>query len=155
MKKTIIKDERLITEQRKTISEAFTLVMIFLLASTLVQQLVFKATFQQYAVEFIAFFGGCAYMLVRNILLGNTIFQERSEKKYPFLLNVLVIGVTVTLTNTFLGHEDFTSTTDLLTTMLIGFVISTFSASLCLFIIYQLSKKRAATLEKKFDQDDL
>lgn len=56
MKKNILNDERVINEKRKITNEAFSLIMLILISSILVQQFVFKAHFSEYATEFICFF---------------------------------------------------------------------------------------------------
>ena len=76
MKKNILNDERVINEKRKITNEAFSLIMLILISSILVQQFVFKAHFSEYATEFICFFGALIYILIRNISVGNKIIND-------------------------------------------------------------------------------
>ena len=80
MKTNQMNDERVINERRKITAEAYGLIMIFLLISMLVKQFIFHSEFNEYAVEFIAFFGSSIYIVIRNIFVGNNLYEEAIKK---------------------------------------------------------------------------
>lgn len=80
--------------------------MTFLIISVLIKQFVFDATFSEYAIEFIAFFGACFYILIRSIWVGNNIYSCDSQGNRLIIVNSLVIGVTITATALFLQIRD-------------------------------------------------
>ena len=61
--------------------------MIFLLISMLVKQFIFHSEFNEYAVEFIAFFGASIYIVIRNIFIGNNLYEENRLKKMALVVN--------------------------------------------------------------------
>lgn len=98
MKNEKLSDERTSSVKRKIYSEGFGLIMMILFVSVLIQQFIFQAPFQQYGVEFVCFFGGCYYMIIRSIFLGNTVYEIPNKKirKY-FILNASVCACTITI----------------------------------------------------------
>ena len=95
MKNNQMNDERVINEKRKITTEAYGLIMIFLLISMLVKQFIFHSEFNEYAVEFIAFFGSSIYIVIRNIFVGNNLYEE-NKKRLP-IMNSIVMGVSVNI----------------------------------------------------------
>ena len=77
-------------KKRKITGEAYGLIMIFLLISMLVKQFVFHLEFNQYAVEFIAFFGASIYIVIRNIFVGHNLYRE-NKKRLP-IINSIIMG---------------------------------------------------------------
>ena len=86
MKNNNIQDERVTAQKRKITSEAFLLVMTFLIGSILVKQFVYDASFSEYAIEFIAFFGASLYITIRNIFVDNNLFTDEIKKVEKYYL---------------------------------------------------------------------
>lgn len=153
MKKNIIRDERVSMQKQKITTEAFSLIMIFLIGAILVKQFIFQAEFHEYVVEFIAFFGGCIYIIVRNICVGNNLFGE-NKKSLP-IVNSFIIGVTTTAVTTFLHYEEFNNVNNFISEMIVAFLSSTLAAYLFYYILNKVTQKRIKVIEKKFDEDDV
>ncbi|AWI05140.1 DUF6773 family protein [Clostridium drakei] len=153
MKSNIIQDERVIAEKRKIISETFTFVMIFLIGSTLVKQFIFKASFSEYAIEFIAFFGASFYIMIRNILIGNSPFGiDNHRKNRMIIINSVVIGLTNTVVSEFLNFKRNGISLSIMDLIII-FIISILEVFAISFVLNILSKRRSEKLENKFDDD--
>lgn len=153
MKSNIIQDERVIAEKRKIISETFTFVMIFLIGSTLVKQFIFKASFSEYAIEFIAFFGASFYIMIRNILIGNSPFGiDNHRKNRMMIINSVVIGLTNTVVSEFLNFKRHGISLSIMDLIII-FIISILEVFAIQFVLNILSKRRSEKLENKFDDD--
>ena len=153
MKKNIIKDERVSMQKQKITTEAFSLIMMFLIGAILVKQFIFQLEFHEYVVEFIAFFGGCIYIIVRNICVGNNLFGE-NKKSLP-IVNSFIIGVTTTAVTTFLHYEEFNNVNNFIGEMIVAFLSSTLAAYLFYYILNKVTEKRIKVIEKKFDEDDV
>lgn len=153
MKKNIIRDERVSMQKQKITTEAFSLIMIFLIGAILVKQFIFQLEFYEYVVEFIAFFGGCIYIIVRNICVGNSLFGE-NKKSLP-IANSFIIGVTVTAVTTFLHYKEFNNINNFIFELIIAFISSTLAAYLFYYILNKITQKRIKVIEKKFDEDDV
>ncbi|WPC44621.1 DUF6773 family protein [Clostridium sp. JS66] len=153
MKSNVIQDERVAAEKQKIANEAFIFIMIFLIGSVLVKQFIFKASFSEYAIEFIAFFGASFYIMIRNILAGNSPFGiDKHIKNKMIIINSVVIGLVNTVVSEFLNfkrHGISLSIMDLSTI----FIISILEVFAIFFVLNILSKRRSEKLENKFDDD--
>lgn len=152
MKRNIVHDERVINERRKITNEAFSIVMFFLVASILIQQFVFKAAFSEYATEFICFFGGMIYILIRNISVGNNLTSTVSNKF--FITNSLVSGIVITAVTGYRMLNDNISTNEIIFTLISVFAISTISSLLSFFTITKLNQRKIKKLEDELDKDE-
>lgn len=153
MKKGIIRDERVSMQKQKITTEAFSLIMMFLIGAILVKQFIFHLEFHEYIVEFIAFFGGCIYIIVRNICAGNNLFGE-NKKSLP-IVNSFIIGVTVTAVTTFLHYKEFNNINNFIVELIIAFLSSTLASYLFYYVLNKATQKRIKVIEKKFDEDDV
>lgn len=154
MKNNNIQDERVTAQKRKITSEAFLLVMTFLIGSILVKQFVYNASFSEYAIEFIAFFGASLYLTIRNIFVGNNLFpHDNQEKKKSIIVNSLVTGITITAVTAFLHFKELGNSGGLIITLVSAFVISTLVSFALYFCLNILNKRRIAKLENRFDDE--
>ena len=160
MKKQSMQDERVVTQRRKIQSDGFVIMFFVLLVSVVVQQYLFDAPFQQYAVELICFLGMSCYMIIRNIAVGNDLFGESKRAKFMPLVNSLVAGITVTAINGVLNYAQYA---DKYQEDGIGYFIATLgvtfiSATLFIFIVIScfsfLNKKKQAKIQKQLDEDE-
>lgn len=103
MKMEKVKDERVVEQQRKIASGAYQLVNIFLLISMLYKQFILNEPFKDYMTEFIAFFGGSFYVVLGNVMKGNSLVSgNTTRRKKPVLIWCLIYSVISSLTTTFL-----------------------------------------------------
>lgn len=160
MKKDIQQDERVLAQKRKIGSDAFNIIWIGLLVSTLVQQYLFDAPFTQYAVEIILFIVGSIYIVVRNLLCGNDLFAAKKNNHALVIINSLVCGITVTIINTVLNYIKYSDASPLpigLNTVLVAgitFLCATITAFIPLEILYLANKKKQEKIENHLNADD-
>lgn len=160
MKKQNSQDERVVAQRRKIHSEAYSIIMITLLVSMLVQQFLLNAPFEQYFVEFICFFGMSLYMIIRYMMLGLNIYGETNRTKYTTLMNSIVTGIIVTAINGVLNYiryaEHYKGNIGLFIAGLAVFFISvTVSIFVVLLFVKHLNKKRQAKIQKQLDEEEL
>ncbi len=145
-------DERIQIQKLKIINGAYLIIMGILMISMLVKLFVLQAQFSDYMTEFIAFFAGSFYVLIRIVLSGHMIYQGR--KKLTFIVVPLVSSTAVTLLS-FLGNmEHHVAIHDApltIVTLVITFLSSFIITFMILFAVDKLGKKRAKRLEDKFD----
>lgn len=159
MKKQIIKDERVLAQKIKIGSEAFQILFYGLLASILIQQYMFNAPFSQYAVELIFFISSSVYILVRNLMVGNSIFSSVKNKQQLIVVNSLTCGLTITVISTVLnyiklgdlfrrniGNTVFVSA--------ITFVCATIFAFVLFELLYIENKKKQERIEAMLNNDE-
>jgi hypothetical protein len=160
MKRQNMQDERVSAQQRKINSEAYSILMIVLLASILVQQFLLDAPFEQYAAEFICFFGVSIYMIVRYMTLGLNIYGEGKRAKSIPLVNSIVTGITVTVINGVLNYTRYAehykedSIGFFIATLAVSFISATVSVFILLSCLSYLNKKKQAKIQKQLDEDE-
>lgn len=152
MKNNKINDERVINEKRKITGEAYGLIMIFLIISILVKQFIFHSEFNEYAVEFIAFFGSSTYIIIRNIFVGNNLYGD-NKKSLP-IINSIIMGASVTFTLVFLRFNEFSTLNDFILESLMAFICSALSSFLFFYIINKINIKRIKYIENKYNDED-
>jgi exosortase/archaeosortase len=152
MKNNKINDERVINEKRKITGEAYGLIMIFLIISILVKQFIFHSEFNEYAVEFIAFFGSSTYIIIRNIFVGNNLYGD-NKKSLP-IINSIIMGASVTFTLVFLRFNEFNTLNDFILESLMAFICSVLSSFLFFYIINKINIKRIKYIENKYNDED-
>ncbi len=160
MKKHIQHDERVLAQKRKIGSDAFNIVWIGLLISVLVQQYLFDAPFTQYAVEMVLFIAASIYVVIRNLLGGNDLFDSKKRGQTIIITNSLVCGFTVTIINTILNYMKYSETTPLpigVNTALVSgitFVCATLVAFIPLELFYLVNKKKQKDIESRLNEDE-
>lgn len=149
-----INDERVIYQKRKITNEAYILIMTFLICSLLIKQLVFRLEFSEYAIEFICFFGASFYILIRNILIGNNLFSNNSDRKKMMVVNSFVSGLTIAAVTFYNLIRKGTTFNDTILNLILTFIISTLSSFITWFAITKLSQRRIEIIEKKLDDEE-
>lgn len=156
MKKQIAKDERVLTLRRKIQSDAFQIIILGLLASILIQQNVFKAPFSQYAVEAIMLVTASIYVVVRNLMVGNDIFDSAKYGRKLVIINSLVCGVAVAVVNAVLNDNLFKAgILSAVFVVVITFLSATFTSFVVLELFYRVNKKKQERLEAHLNDDDM
>ena len=152
MKNNQINDERVINEKRKITQEAYGLIMIFLLISMLIKQFIFNSEFNEYAVEFIAFFGASIYIVIRNIFVGNNLYEE-NKKRLP-IMNSIIMGLSSTFALALLRYKEFNTSNDFILQCIEVFIFTTLSSFVFISIINKATQKRIKYMENKYDCED-
>ncbi|NLM98127.1 MAG: hypothetical protein GX175_11065 [Halanaerobiaceae bacterium] len=111
MKKEMIRDERIIFQQRKIFSEAFLIIYFGLQISLLLQLLVFDVQFTQVAAEFILFMLASIYIIVRYVAAGIDLFgffEEGSTDRHKITVTLsIVFGIIIAAATTILLVKDY------------------------------------------------
>ncbi len=160
MKKQNSQDERVVAQRRKIISEAYDILMIALLCSMLVQQFLLNAPFEQYAVEFICFFGMSLYLMIRHLTLGLNIYGEGKRAKTIPIMNSIVTGIVVTAIT---GVSNYTQYAEhykedgigyFIAVLAITFISATVFSFVVLYCFHYLNKKKQARIQKQLDEKE-
>ncbi len=159
MKKNNIQDERIVSQKRKIGSDAFGIVFYGLLISILIQQYMFDAPFSQYAAEFILFMVAAIYVVGRNIIVGNNLFNNSFKGQKIVVINSVVCGLTIAvITTTFntinLGLEKMGGATFIAITSLITFFCGALTSFIGFEILYIINKKRQKQIDDKYNDPD-
>ena len=153
-------DERIVAQRRKINSEAYSIVMIVLLCSILVQQFLLKAPIEQYAVEMICFFGMSVYIIARYITLGLNLYGEGKRAKSNALLNSIFTGIVVTAINGVLNYTQYAERYQedgigyFIATLAVTFISATTIVFIMLSFIGYLNKIKQAEIHKRLDDDE-
>lgn len=153
-------DERVLAQRRKISSEAYGILMIALITSILVQQFLFDAQFEQYAAEFICFFGMSIYVIVRYMTLGLNIYGEGKRVKYIPLVSSIVTGLTVMAINGVLNYIRYSEHYKedgigyFIATLAVTFISVTVSAFIILSCLKYLNNRKQEKINKKLDEDE-
>nr|WP_300004177.1 DUF6773 family protein [Tissierella sp.] len=143
-----IKDERIIFQRRKIQSEAYSILVYFLLFSILFQQYVLNAPASQYMGEFIGAVGIGIYVAIRNISMGlNLSSRKDTSLKKLFLNSVFLSSITVTFFVFISGERDLVDGL----TFFITFTIISFSID---FLLQYLAKKKNKEIDKALNEDE-
>lgn len=161
MKYQTQKDERVISGKRKIQSHGFQIVWFALLVSVLVQQYLFKASFAQYAVEFLMVIGMSMYVVIANIIIGNDMFISKKRGQVIVVINSLVTGLTVSVISTiinYINYRDKIQHPTLVHLALVSgitFISTTVLAFIVLEIFYFINNKKQEAIDKKLNDDDI
>lgn len=153
-------DERVAAQRRKINSEAYGILMIVLLASILVQQYLLNAPFEQYAVEFICFFGMSLYMIIRYMMLGLNIYGEGKRAKVIPFVNSIVTGIAVTAINGVLNYTQYAEHYRedgigfFIAVLAVTFISATLLTFVVLSFLHYLNKKKQAKIQKQLDEKE-
>lgn len=159
MRREKIQDERILIQKRKIGSDAFQILFYGLLLSVLIQQYMFNAPFSQYAVEVILFIAISVYIIVRNIMVGNDLFESSKYSQKLVVLNSLVTGLVVAIINTTLNYMKLGEwfKRDIINTLLVA-AVTFLSSSIITFIafetLYIVNKKKQEKIESMLNDED-
>jgi len=159
MKKVKIQDERIVSQKRKIGSDAFGIIYFGLIISILLQQFMFDAPFSQYAAEFVLFMVAAVYIIVRNIIVGNSLFGDSSNGQKIVIINSLVCGVTIaaittTLNSVNFGLEKMGGSTGIALTAFITFASGALVSFICFEFLYIINKKRQKQIDDRYNDED-
>ncbi len=160
MKKQNLQDERILSQRRKINSEAYGILMIVLLVSILVQQFLMHASFEQYAVEVICFFGISIYMIIRYMALGLNIYGEGKRAKAIPFVNSIISGIVVTAINGVLNYARYSEqykadgTGYFIAVLAVTFISATVMALVVLSCFNYLNKKKQKDIQNQLDENE-
>ncbi|MBC8632121.1 hypothetical protein H8697_10495 [[Eubacterium] tenue] len=154
-----IQDERVLSQKRKIGNDAFQIISLGLFLSVLVQQYIFDAPFSQYAVEMILLITVSLYVIVRNIMVGNDIFNSNKVNQRVVIINSIICGIIITIVNTILNYIKFREifTTDIVNSVvvsLVTFVCASVVSFVVLQILYVINKRKQIQIEIQLEDDD-
>ncbi len=159
MKKIDIQDERIILQKRKIASDTFGIMYFGLIFSILLQQFMFAAPFSQYASEFILFIVAAIYVVTRNIVVGNDLFNNSFKGQKIVIMNTIVCGFTISAISTTLntineGMEKMGGPRGIVITSLITFVVGSLVSFIGFEFLYTLNKKRQDQIDSQYNDSD-
>ncbi len=143
-----ITDERVVAERRKIQSDAYGLMILGLLIAVLIQQFVFVAPVEQYAVELLFVVGAGVYNLIRTISSGMDIYGGKVMGWKAIIVRAIPAGILAMLLNSIITGLD-----DVPTIIISGAVF------MAMFILVQLgiwllNKRKQQKIDRKLDEDE-
>ncbi|WP_097027178.1 DUF6773 family protein [Clostridium peptidivorans] len=158
MKKNLIHDERAVAQKRKIGSEACNLLLGGLIISLLIKQYVFNIPSSQYATELICLFGAFIYIVIRNIIAGNDLYETKNNGKKSVIVSSLVGGlatcVIAGIANYARYGEKYTDGSLFMITLAILFVSGTVVTLFIVSSIYILNQKRQKKIAEELDKEE-
>jgi predicted neutral ceramidase superfamily lipid hydrolase len=160
MRRKEIPDERIAAQQSKINSECFSLLVLGLLISMMIQQFVMDAPFKQYAAEFICFFAVSLYIIARNLMLGLNLYGNSKRPMYLCIITSLIVGITVTVISGYSNYHNYSEHFQndnfiyFLGSLAVTFISSTLSSLVLMFFLIYLNKKKQANIQKKLDEQE-
>jgi hypothetical protein len=158
MKNQNLHDERVVAQRRKITSEAYGILMFVLLSSIVIQQFLLNAPFEQYAVEFISFFGISIYIIIRYMTLGLDLYGEGKRSKAIPFVNSIVTGLVVAAITGFLNYKQYSEQYEedgiiyFIAVLAITFISAAVSAFVVLSFLDHLNKRKQAKIQKHLDE---
>ena len=160
MKNNLIQDERAVAQKRKIGSETCNLLLGGLFISSLVKGYVLNVPFAQYATEVICLFGAVIYIVIRNIIARNDLYETKNNNgKKSVIVNSLVGGLAVCviagIANYVRYGEKYGDGTLLLISLAITFVSGTVVTFLIYSFIYILNQKMQKRIAEELDKEEI
>ncbi|MBU3182782.1 DUF6773 family protein [Clostridium psychrophilum] len=158
MKNNLIQDERAVAQKRKIGSEACTLLLGGLVISLLIKEYIFNVPFSQYATELLCLLGASIYIVIRNIIAGNDLFETKGKGKKSVVLISLLVGLGVCISAGSANYarygERYTDGRFFIVTLAILFISGTVLTFLIYSPIYDLNQKRQKKIAEKLDKEE-
>lgn len=158
MKNNVIQDERAVALKRQISSEAFNLVMGALVISLLVKQYVLDVPFSQSMTEILCLSGAALYVLVRNIIAGNNVYESKKGSKKSLIYSSLAGGLGVCLSAGIFNYakysEKYANNWMFLAILAILFVSGSLFVFFMYLPIYKINQKRQKMIDSALDQDE-
>ncbi len=148
MKSLKNQDERILMQKRKVQSDAFQLLIYYLLIAIIVQKFIFNAPFYQIIVELIGVVGVAFYVEIRNLLLGSDIYSTNTTTKKNIVKGSIISGCGCTI---FL--RIIAGITDM-QILLVLFLCTTISCAGFSFLFYYLNRKKQDKIEEDLNKDE-
>ena len=158
MKQKKIYDERTMQLRQKINSDALALLLYVLLAAIVVQQFVFGAPFVQYVGEFLCFLGASFYIVVRNLLIGIDVYDNRKNAKQMVFIQSAVTAIVITVVIGVMNYTRYAdkfagNTGEFILTLVVTGATAGVTVLGINYLLYAINKKRQAAIEKQCDED--
>lgn len=155
MKKNIKQDERAVALKRKIASDTCSLLLAALMISLLFQQFVLDAPFAQYAAEFFCFIGAYTFIIIRNLIAGNSLYGERYSGKKILMISSIVAGLTmITGIINYSRYGDKFVDVRLLPTLAITFICAAAGMFAASSFLYYLNRRRQEKITEELDRQE-
>lgn len=160
MKRQKVQDERILAQRRKIYSEAYSILMIGLLLSMLIQQFLLNAPFEQYAAELICFLGMGIYVAVRYLTVGLNLYEEGTRTKIIPLVNGVITGIVVTAVNGILNYTQYAERYKadgigyFIAMLAVTFISASLIACVVLYLVGYLNKKNQDKIQRQLDENE-
>jgi len=148
MKSLKNQDERILMQKRKVQSDAFQILIYYLLIAIVVQKFIFNAPFYQIIVEFIGVVGAAFYVEIRNLLLGSDIYSTNTTTKKNIVKGSIISGCGCAI---FL--RIIAGITDM-QILLVLFLCTTISFAGFSFFLHYLNRKKQDKIEEELNKDE-
>lgn len=148
MKSLKNQDERILILKRKIQSDAFQLLIGYLLIAIAIQKFLFNSSFYQIGVELIGVMGAAFFVRTSNILLGNDIYPKEANTRKNIIISNITSGLLCCIILFVLaGMTDLAR----LGSIFIGTTICFLVIS---FLSYYLNKRKQDEIEKELNNDE-
>ena len=102
---------------------------------------------------------GALYVIVRNITVGNNIFESNNVNQRFVIINSIICGIIVVVINTTLNYIKFkdlfkNEMGDMLIASLITFLCATASTFVVLQGLYFINRKKQMKIDSKLDDEE-
>ncbi|MBX4262189.1 hypothetical protein KTC96_23875 (plasmid) [Clostridium estertheticum] len=158
MKNKLIHDERAVAQKRKIGNEACNLLLSGLGISLLIKAYVLNVPFSQYTTELLCLLGASIYIVIRNIIAGNNVYETKGNGKKSVVLISLVVGLAVCISAGITNHarygDKYTDVRFFLITLAMLFVSGTVLTLLIASPIYKLNRKRQKKIADELDKEE-
>ena len=99
------------------------------------------------------------YVIVRNITVGNNIFESNKVNQRFVIINSIICGILVAIINTTLNYIKFrdlfkNDMGDMLVASLVTFLCASASAFVVLQVLYFINKKKQIQINSKLDDEE-
>ena len=156
--KSKVTDERIIQAKHKINSDAFSILLVVLLASVVVQQYILKAPVAQYIIEAMAVIGITIYVAIRSLFAINESVDEVKGGAKKLVSNALIVGGSITVLNGILNYMQYGDRYEtiwlFIATLVTTFIFATLGAAILFIILKALSSYSQQRMEKKLKQSN-
>ena len=142
------KDERTQKQNQRVTTEAYYVIMAFLLIAIITKQMFLRQPFSGYWIEFSAFALGGAYALIRSLSFGVADYSKKLMRFVPLIISA-VITVVILCVN-FSAYKAAHSLNALFMRASVAFAIMIAFGYAFLFIVSLINKRRAEKLTDQY-----
>lgn len=160
MKFNKIKDERVIQVSSKIQSEAYFLVLFFLLTSVIIKSYVLDWSFSQYVVELGVITLSTVYIAVRSMMVGHNFMNSSKSRKIVKILGVLALCLIITIVNGIRNYslygKKYTGIFDghFIAVLLFTFISAAILILAVFALLYWFDRKGQQRMERKINNED-
>ncbi|WP_315109489.1 DUF6773 family protein [Clostridium intestinale] len=148
MKSLKNQDERILISKRKIQSDAFQLLIGYLLIAIMIKKFLFNGSFYQIGVELAGVIGAVFFVRTSNIFLGNDIYPKGNNTWKNIIISDITSGLfSCIILFVLAGITDIAKVAYIFIGTTICFLVIT-------FLSYYLNKRKQEEIEKELDSED-